>query len=676
MRKLLFIIALFTFGLESFAQSDSAGVVFVSNDYRNVASSAMVVKWFANKVYYPGGFNVFRQLQGEQSWTKVTATPLNVQDRLSSQDLSSDEHMKSYFDFVKKMSYDEFQEHLARVFVAIKTMKTPRFAEIMGTIYYDVAISQGQEVRYKVEGITASGATEYINTTKFIRSGPYIKTAPPKGITVERLADRVLVNWAPDETSYYGVHVYQKSNKDTKWKRLTEEPRHLQKLENQKGVAEYPDICLEDTTIDKSLSYQYKLTVIDYFGQEGSESEIVEAPYKDFEAPEAPYGLSADPRILHIELTWEAELALDAAGFNVYRHHHKTGEKSKRNDALLSINTFSFADDVPEAGGYYYSVAAVDQAGNEGVSGEIFLEVHDLIPPDVPQNVRVSTEPGIINLTWDAVQSPDLKGYYIYRSLNDDDNSDNEFIIVNAEALTETAYKETLAKFVKNEFVYTVVAEDTNHNRSKPSEISIVQLPDVTPPLSPFIRHIHTDHGKIMIEWLPYHEEGLLGFDIYRSSYGDSTKFIKLNPDPIDPNQTGFEDQNLVEGVHYYYYLTATDIAGNTSAPSNVYTGDAFIEGNAFEPKISIKGLKVKNDHNKRAVLDWEIPEQEELLGVVVYRGESAASMKPVTGRLAESQYIDGQLQKDKTYLYQIKAFDSKGHSVKSEVKQITTASK
>lgn len=76
--------------------------------------------------------------------------------------------------------------------------------------------------------------------------------------------------------------------------------------------------------------------------------------------------------------------------------------------------------------------------------------------------------------------------------------------------------------------MYKVIAVDTNFNRSIPSDIAKVTMPDVTPPSTPFIKDVQISaDGFAVIEFLPNLSPDLKGYNIFRSEKHDSTSYKK-----------------------------------------------------------------------------------------------------------------------------------------------------
>lgn len=673
MKRILYILTFLISGL-AWGQADTAGVVFVANDWRD-GHEGNVIKWVANRVYYQNGFDVYRQAQGAAAWEKLNEKAINVKSSVPTYLKAKDPDTEKLLGYVKDMKYEEFQTNLIRVFVAIKTVQEPAFAEVMGVVYYDETAQKGTNYRYKVVGNTLS-EQETVNISDYIQVGPFQPIAPPQEITFERKKEIIDFKWKVETERYYGVLVYRKTVGQTEFVQITPEILNIRLAPNQNGEMTYPEVFFEDRDINNDLNYEYKLVGVDYFGQQTQFSEVLSFPAQDFEGPNAPYEVKADARLLGVEIKWKLDASPDAREVYVYRHAHSGDEKVRQNMKPLLTTDSVFTQEVADAGVYYYSVSCVDSAGNESFSEEIMLDVHDLIPPAIPQNVLVVADTGRISLQWDAVTDKDLMGYYVHRSLNDDNNEDNEFIVVNKEPIVGTTYEEVLPAKTKNKFVYKVVAVDSTYNRSGYSALSVVKLPDVTPPQAPFFKNIHTDHSNIKLKWLAYHESDLAGFYVYRSSAVDSSNYSKINKKDIGVDEVSYVDDNTTPGDKYYYYVVAVDSSGNQSEPSGVFLGmsDASENGavNAHHDELAVTKVHYKvTKGGSRVKLSWKNPEIESFKGVVIYRGNSEKRLRPISGKISKTEFSDFDLEEGVLY-YQIRSYDLQGHKSISKTLKVT----
>ena len=635
--------------------------IFVTNNFNN--DSGLVVKWIANSIYREDGFDLYRRKNDDPTWTKINTTPFTLTKKFENDNnLNSEE--QSLYDFTVQSSFSDFQTSLPRVFVIIKSIYNNYLASLIGIIHFDKNAEKGNTYQYKL--LAASSNLELGISEKFV-CGDYVKPSPPDSIQIERFKKRCEIKWKPEIHRYYGVDIYRKTN-DSNFVKITKTPRAIQKGEDKNGNITFPEVCYVDETINKDFNYTYKFVAIDYFGKESVESDEIFVAKKDFDPPEKPFNLipTKHDSKMTVDLKWNFIPEDDLSGFNVYRSRKLEGPYEQINFQLIPKNTSYFNDKVDVVGDYYYYCSSIDFSGNESFSGKIYVQVRDMMPPKAPKNLTSETGPGFINLIWDENNEPDLKGYFIQRSLNDEDNSDNHFININSEPTIENKFSQKLAKNVRNKFVYRVVAVDTSFNRSKPSINSLAQMPDVTPPNNPVITDAAFIDSYISVQWIPNIESDLEGYEIYRKSKNDSTEYKKINNLLIPKDIQKYKDRLTQPGEEYFYVLKARDINGNISDFSN-----KFFAYNPSEKLTSNVNFNLEfNEKKKRVTLNWSLENQEiPVIGSVVYRSFNDSFSKPYTKLINENSFIDNITFG--SYTYQIRVFSKEGTVIKSENKNV-----
>ena len=364
-----------------------------------------------------------------------------------------------------------------------------------------------------------------------------------------------------------------------------------------------------------------------------------------------------------IDLSWDFIPADDLAGFNLYRSNLLEGPYVKLNfDIIPSTNTY-FNDKLNLVGDYYYYCSSIDYSGNESYSGKIYLQIHDMFPPEAPNNLKSETGPGFINLTWDNNIESDLMGYFIQRSLNDEDNSDNHFININSVPTVLNSFSEKLSKNVRNKFVYRIIAVDTSFNRSKPSINSLAQMPDVTPPNHPVIKSIDFKDNMMVIYWIPNIESDLEGYNLFRKLKNDSLDFRKINNLIIPKDITSYRDRLTTPGNEYLYLVKAIDVNGNISLPSKEFYG--------YNPKEKLSTKLILNSSlnkkRKKVTLSWNLENSEiPVQGSIVLRSTGDNVLKPYSKLIQENSFIDN-ISPGK-YNYQLRTYTKDGLVIKSEV--------
>ena len=648
-----------------YSQANEQQFLYLDNNFSE-NEKGVVLKWISSDIYYDGGCKVYRR--GNGNWELLTPNSIYFQKN-NTTNLSK--NSKSMHRIVLDTDYSELKESLSGMFVLIQAVLQPKFADVLGIQYFDSTAELGKTYTYKVVGLS-QGVEKQIGGEKKFTVSAYKKSLPPKEITSERKIGKVSFVWQPELERYYGINVYRKSGEDAEFKKVTEVPYILQKVKKANGEVAFPDEFYTDDEVIDEKKYTYKITSIDFFGQESSFSSELILPAKDFIFPIQPYNLKPEAFALEqkVKLTWQFEEEEDLEGFNIYRGTKSDGEFTKLNKSVLPKSSNFYEDLIQISGNYYYYVSTVDLSGNETKSGLVYTEVRDLVPPFAPKNLKASTEPGKITLNWAPNNEGDLKGYFIQRSLNDSNNLDNHYININEKPITETTFSQTLAKKVRNKFVYRVIAVDTSYNRSSPSINSLAQMPDVTAPNKVLIKKVEEKEGQLLISWLANVESDLKGYNVYRRAKGDSGSYNQVNFSIVPKFILSYTDRTAEEGKQYEYIVKAQDQSDNLSGISVGFIGGVKLKKG--EASISVIQQKL----SKRNVLQLEWKNENsayKIKGYVVFRGLSESQFKPLTGMLKEVSFKQKLENKTQSYFYQIRAFALSGEVIKTEVITITT---
>ena len=419
-------------------QENAKSQLFVSNSFNN--DGTIVLKWIAEQVYFDGGCKVYRK--ESNNWNLLTPDGINIKKIAP---INLDNKSKELHKIAIETNYEKFQNDLSKMFVLMEGVLNPNFADVLGIQYFDKTAEIGKTYKYKVVGISAGNEITIGKETEIIVN-KYEKEKPPSDINIIREKKIIYFVWKPELLRYYAINIYRKSDNEEEYKKINEYPFALQKIKKQNGSIEFPKYYYSDKKVNDAELYSYKLTTIDYFGQESDFSEEIAVPAQDFIFPEAPFNLKpkAFASEQKVELSWDKIEEADLKGFNIYRKDKFEDELVKINLELIQKDSNTYIDKVANSGKYYYLVSSVDFAGNESKSGLVFIEVRDMLAPSPPQGLISSTKPGTITLSWDANTEADLKGYFIQRSLNDSNNIDNHYININSKSIIETSFTQKI----------------------------------------------------------------------------------------------------------------------------------------------------------------------------------------------------------------------------------------
>jgi hypothetical protein len=208
---------------------------------------------------------------------------------------------------------------------------------------------------------------------------------PISDAKADNARDGVGVTWTPASQTVTGTRppiggyrIYRASAPDANHVTTSGAPAANGKVPLQRiGDAAAPPFL--DSQIELSAHYVYSVRTLAKYGDvllESSDSNLTEVTAKDLFPPGAPEGLivtlipaqasaaNAPASAAYMDLSWAIAPEHDVVGYNVYRSESAGDRGVKQNSELLPTPAFRDMNEVP-GHVYYYSVTAVDRAGNE-----------------------------------------------------------------------------------------------------------------------------------------------------------------------------------------------------------------------------------------------------------------------------------------------------------------------
>lgn len=223
-----------------------------------------------------------------------------------------------------------------------------------------------------------------------------------------------------------------------------------------------------------------------------------------------------------------------------------------------------------------YAIRFVNAAGQKAAfSNALLIEPTAKIAAG-PSSLSAQASQDAVHLAWerpatniDGSSPASVLGYNIYRSTSEKEAAK----LLNKSPITANQFDDEFFEFGKEYFYFVrAVSVGTAAEPVESSETNIVKFKpvDTFPPSPPASITLAVGQGVISIFFAVNPEKDIVGYKIYRSGDPglDKTKWDVLTPDILSRNT--FQDTKVESGKTYYYYLTATDKAGNVSQPSEV----------------------------------------------------------------------------------------------------------
>ena len=513
------------------------------------------------------------------------------------------------------------------------------------------------DYEYRIHRLDKGAEIEF-GISHQLRVGPYQPSAAVKEFKADLKEKAVKMMWKPEADRFYGVNVYRSTSLDTARKKLNATPIVLS--EHNENAPE-SDALFQDTDLKEGVTYFYDIAGLDFFSQETVRSERIEVKVGDLTPPPPPENLTKSVKVLNVRISWTTVHTVDLVGFYVYRSTLSDGPFIKITSQLIPKEDSVYVDPVDQPGFFYYHVASVDEAGNNGMSNPILAEVQDVIPPLPPQQVTATADTGKVTLRWKRNREPDLKGYYVFRSINE---ATTNFLLINAEPVRDTVFVQVLPENAINTFVFKVMAVDTSYNRSGYSAVVSAKLPDITSPIKPLIHSAVARGDTVTVQWITNPESDLAGFNLYRYPQSAPSQKVKTNTVIIDKQAKGYSDTISLQG-RYYYQLEVIDLAGNASPLSDPFP---FIKNRTRS--FQFADLTGQYEKRKKQIsLQWSDSREKSITGFIVYKkGPKEPALKQATALLKAFAFQDKQIEPKTEYSYQIRAYFEDGDVVTSPV--------
>jgi hypothetical protein len=243
----------------------------------------------------------------------------------------------------------------------------------------------------------------------------------------------------------------------------------------------------------------------------------------------------------------------------------------------FALKTMSYTDTLEFASQpvrLRYAIRFVNSSGQRAAFSNFLIVEPTARIADQPTGLTLATSQEAISLSWnepsanvDGTTPVNLIGYNVYRSTKKDQPAK----LLNKTPIADTNYKDRFFDFDTTYFYFVrSVSIGTNADPVESGETNIVEITpkDIFPPKAPDGLTVAASTNSVAIFFAVNTENDIAGYTVYRSEDPDRPKseWVKLTADLIKTNT--FQDTSAQTGKQYFYYVTATDLRGNVSEPS------------------------------------------------------------------------------------------------------------
>jgi fibronectin type 3 domain-containing protein len=326
---------------------------------------------------------------------------------------------------------------------------------------------------------------------------------------------------------------------------------------------DHAPIILEDKGLRDATTYYYTVTGI-------AENGLANVPAQPLAittsgAPRPLAGLQASGNSLrHIRLFWEPSQDPNVTGYSIYRAADADGpfekiaeldDRSRQSyiDYGSSRNSSygSLADDRE----YFYTIRTRNKVGVESEPTQVVSARTKGAPPPPAEIRAIANQPGRIPLFWAPADDPDIRGYSIHRSMNQNGPFDRIDFVRGRES-QEYTDSGSWTTPLKNNTTYFYKIQSVNVlDIASPFSSTVSATTKPAPSTVRGIRVTDNLFRAIELTWQPNPEADITGYEIYRGRTGDELQKIAL----IQKTRTEYTDSGLRDGTTYWYQVRAID---------------------------------------------------------------------------------------------------------------------
>ncbi|MDR2556085.1 MAG: hypothetical protein LBC49_00025 [Bacteroidales bacterium] len=536
--------------------------------------------------------------------------------------------------------------------------QSPLTARLSGLAFTDNTARGNEKYLYTVR-VAAPDSIRIDTAFAFTGLSEYMPLPKPLDLLAQWEDRQVKLSWDIISLQhFYNSYIVEKSTDGKNYTAISDNVSVQAADENINPERAYRS----DTFPDNDTRLYYRIRGINSFGEisEPSDSVVGQGRLLITQAPIILNKQTIDNK--RVKLDWEFPQKMNSyiTGFKVYRSSNPERTKEKIYEGR-SPQERTFTDNNPELTNYYI-VSVYDGTTEKFSMGLSYVELIDSTPPAAPTGLAGEVDTfGVVRIVWKASTDKDVKGYRVFRA----NNPKHEFMNIHPAVLIDTSYIDTInINTLTKNIYYRIKAIDLRENQSDLSEILQLKRPDKIPPVTPVIKDIAAEKGRVVITWYNSSSEDVVLHRIYRSSESDDSA-VEIAVINIVPEKTStYTDKNITGGETYIYQIVAEDDSKLRSSFSS--SASIEIQGEKKGQEIILKAKKEAEE----VQLTWAIESKKKVEKILIYKAANDGPLR-LFGNTSEDSFTDKAADFSDVVRYRIKAVytDGTGSDFSKEVK-------
>lgn len=327
-----------------------------------------------------------------------------------------------------------------------------------------------------------------------------------------------------------------------------------------------------DKDLERSATYYYKIKSFTNSGLQSGFTEVIVG--KTALTPNPPVILKAESRVKGVQLIWApspiaGDDPLKLAGYKLFRANSERGPYREAADLTgsdLGVSTENLLDttlrmtyvdgNLADGEEVYYRITAYNEKKIESGFSSVIKGV------TIPVISGLSARGGMvrqISLFWNAIDSPYLKGYGIYRSTKEEgDYTQIGKLERSLQTQAKIQYEDREGLGDNLRYYYRVTAyDDTDRQTVQSPVVSALTKPRPVTPAG--LKGESLKVKEVTLIWQANPEKDIVAYHIYRRE-GTNGQFSAVAN--IRSGDTRYQDRNLKDGISYGYRIQAEDKDG------------------------------------------------------------------------------------------------------------------
>jgi len=324
-----------------------------------------------------------------------------------------------------------------------------------------------------------------------------------------------------------------------------------------------------DKDLERSTPYYYKIKAFTLSGLQSGLTDVISS--ETTVTPSAPVILKAESRVRGVQLTWApspipSDDPLALRGYKLYRSDREQGpfrEVADLKGADLGTSADTPIDKI-------LKVTYVDRNFKDGEEAYYRLTVYNEKKMEsgfsstikgmaIPAVSGLSVRGGLvreIRLTWNAIQSPSVGGYNVYRNTKQDGDYTRIKKLSNVGGTaSKIQYADRDGLGDNLSYYYRVTAYDEADQQTAPTPVlSATTKPRPVQPSG--LKGEALKVKTIPLVWQANPEKDIVAYHVYRQE-GTDGRFSNIAT--VRGAGTRYQDKDLKDGVSYGYKIQAED---------------------------------------------------------------------------------------------------------------------